>query len=93
MDNGSAAYALLNACRARVYADDDRLVSKVAVGRALLERGLGPPQPIRTAPRVQGGLANPSAQPSDPAVVAFIHRTIDLGRRISGWLVGSSPDV
>ena len=47
--NAPECYAVLNACRAQVYLEEDRIVSKVAGGLAALQRGAGPPALIRRA--------------------------------------------
>jgi Domain of unknown function (DUF4111) len=62
IEHGSEAYAVLNACRARVFLGDGRIVSKVAGGDIALARGLGPGAVIRRAlDQQQGRLA-----PRDP---------------------------
>jgi hypothetical protein len=59
--HGSAAYAILNACRALVYAADGDLVSKLSGGRQALEKGLGPAEVIARALDEQQGKLPPEA--------------------------------
>jgi Domain of unknown function (DUF4111) len=59
--HGSAAYAVLNACRGLVYAADGDLVSKLSGGRQALERGLGPAEVIARALDEQQGKLPPEA--------------------------------
>jgi hypothetical protein len=47
--NAPECYAVLNACRAQVYLEEDRIVSKVAGGLAALQSGSGPRALIRRA--------------------------------------------
>ena len=49
------AYAVLNACRALVYASDGALISKMEGGQVALDRGLGPPEIIVRALAEQRG--------------------------------------
>jgi streptomycin 3"-adenylyltransferase len=57
--NGSEAYAVLNACRALVYAADGELVSKLAGGRHGLDQGLGPAGVVARALDAQLGKIPP----------------------------------
>jgi hypothetical protein len=59
--HGSAAYAVLNACRALVYAAGGDLVSKLSGGRQALEKGLGPAEVIARALDEQQGQLPPEA--------------------------------
>jgi aminoglycoside adenylyltransferase-like protein len=47
--NAPECYAVLNACRALVYLEENRIVSKVSGGLAALRRGSGPAALIRRA--------------------------------------------
>jgi len=47
--NAPENYAVLNACRALVYLDDGRIVSKIEGGLTALNRGIGPPGVVRRA--------------------------------------------
>lgn len=49
LENATESYAVLNACRALVYLEQDKIVSKVAGGEAALGRGLGPGGLLRRA--------------------------------------------
>ena len=53
--HGTEAYAVLNACRAQVFASDGALVSKTEGGRIALARGLGPSEVIVRALSEQRG--------------------------------------
>src|SRR5262249_60157064 len=53
--NAPECYAVLNACRALVYLEEDRIVSKVAGGLAALQRGSGRAAMIRRALDQQQG--------------------------------------
>src|SRR6266704_1248650 len=77
--NAPECYAVLNACRALVYLDEDRIVSKVAGGLAALERGSGPPGLVRRALDEQRGRA--PEQPPGPDAAAFV-------RQVSAALTG-----
>lgn len=59
--HGSKAYAVLNACRALVYAADGSLVSKLSGGRLALDQGLGPADVIARALDEQEGRISPTA--------------------------------
>jgi Domain of unknown function (DUF4111) len=59
IEHATEAYAVLNACRARVFLADGQIVSKVAGGRIALARGLGPPAVIGRALDQQQGQAPP----------------------------------
>jgi hypothetical protein len=67
IEYGSEAYAVLNACRARVFLADGRVVSKVAGGSIALAQGLGPGAIIRRALDQQQGRV-PSQDPGRDAV-------------------------
>jgi len=47
--NAPENYAVLNACRALVYLDDGRIMSKIEGGLTALNRGIGPPGVVRRA--------------------------------------------
>jgi hypothetical protein len=56
--HGSEAYAVLNACRALVYAADGHLVSKISGGRRVLDQQFGPADVIgRALDEQQGRIA------------------------------------
>jgi hypothetical protein len=61
------AYAMLNACRARIYLTDDKIVSKIAGGEAILSRGTGPVEVIERALAQQHG-SEPDQPPASDAV-------------------------
>jgi Domain of unknown function (DUF4111) len=67
IEHGGEAYAVLNACRARVFLADARVVSKVAGGRIALAQGLGPGAVIRRALDQQQGRAPPRDPGRDAA--------------------------
>jgi len=67
--NAPECYAVLNACRAQVYLEENRIVSKVAGGLAALERGSGPAALIRRALDQQQARV-PERRPG-PAAAAF----------------------
>jgi aminoglycoside adenylyltransferase-like protein len=67
--NAPECYAVLNACRARVFLDDDRIVSKVAGGLVALRRGSGPPALIKRALDQQ--LARVAERRPGPDAAAF----------------------
>lgn len=68
--HGSEAYAVLNACRALVYAADGELVSKVSGGRLALDQGLGPADVIARALDEQQGKTPAGA--IAPSAAAFV---------------------
>jgi hypothetical protein len=70
--NAPECYAVLNACRAQVYLEQDRIVSKVAGGLAALQHGSGPPALIRRALDQQQARA-PERRPG-PDAAAFASR-------------------
>jgi Domain of unknown function (DUF4111) len=67
LEHAPEPYAVLNACRARVYLSDDDIVSKVAAGEAALRRGTGPPAVIRRALDQQRGY-QPDQRPAADAI-------------------------
>jgi Domain of unknown function (DUF4111)/Nucleotidyltransferase domain len=67
IEHGGEAYAVLNACRARVFLADGRIVSKVAGGDIVLAQGLGPGAVIRRALDQQQGRAPPRDPGQDAA--------------------------
>jgi Domain of unknown function (DUF4111) len=70
--HGSAGYAVLNACRALIYAADGDLVSKLAGGRLAVDRGLGPADVITRALAEQQGTSPPD--PITDRAAAFVQR-------------------
>jgi streptomycin 3"-adenylyltransferase len=72
--NGAESYAVLNACRALVYLESRRIVSKVAGGKAALERGTGPEAQVRLALDAQYGISD-ERRPG-PDATAFVRSVI-----------------
>jgi hypothetical protein len=70
--HASEAYAVLNSCRALVYAARRELVSKVSGGRMALELGLGPPEVIARALEEQEGLKPPAAVGADASAFVLL---------------------
>jgi hypothetical protein len=70
LNNAPEPYAVLNACRALVFAADGQIVSKITGGSAALDRGLGPPAVIRRALDQQRG-SRPGQAPAADAI-AFV---------------------
>jgi streptomycin 3"-adenylyltransferase len=68
--NAPEQYAVLNACRALIYAQDGRIVSKLGGGTLALARGLGPPAIIQRGLDQQRGLLPP--QPPAADAIAFV---------------------
>jgi hypothetical protein len=66
-------YAVLNACRALVYLNEVKIVSKVAGGLAALSRGIGPPGLVRRALDQQQATAPERA--AGPDAAAFVQET------------------
>lgn len=73
--HGSQAYAVLNACRALVYATHGDLVSKLSGGRYALDKGLGPADVIARALDEQQGKIPPGA--STASATAFVRLVAD----------------
>lgn len=72
--NAPESYAVLNACRALVYLNEARIVSKVAGGLAALRSGIAPPGPVRRALGQQQ--ATMPEQAAEPDAVAFVQATV-----------------
>lgn len=53
LDQGTAAYALLNACRALRYQREGTLISKLACGEWAVLNDLGPSRSVRSALEIQ----------------------------------------
>jgi hypothetical protein len=70
LDHAPEPYAVLNACRALVFAADGQIVSKLSGGGAALDRGLGPSAVIRRALDQQRG-SRPGQAPAADAM-AFV---------------------
>jgi len=70
--NAPECYAVLNACRALVFLDEDRIVSKIAGGLTALDRGAGPAGVIRRALDQQRGRV--PERPAATDAVAFVQR-------------------
>jgi hypothetical protein len=73
--HGSQAYAVLNACRALVYATQGDLVSKLSGGRHALDKGLGPADVIARALDEQQGKIPPGAITA--SATAFVRLVAD----------------
>ncbi len=72
--NAPAAYAVLNACRALIFASRGDLVSKIAGGRIAVDSRLGPVSTISSALDQQRALSEP--RPITPEATAFVERVI-----------------
>lgn len=57
LEQGSAPYCLLNACRALLYLHERRLVAKTTGGRWAIDQGIGPSASIADALAAQAGTA------------------------------------
>lgn len=75
VEHGSEAYAVLNACRALVYATRGKIVSKIEGGRRALNEGLGPPGVVARALDEQQGMGPPKTVAADAA--AFVRLAVD----------------
>jgi streptomycin 3"-adenylyltransferase len=78
LGNAPERYAVLNACRARVYLTDGAIVSKIAGGETALQRGTGPAEVISRALAQQRGDLPDQAPVAD--AVAFVEATAALLR-------------
>jgi Domain of unknown function (DUF4111)/Nucleotidyltransferase domain len=76
--NAPERYAVLNACRARLYLTDGTFVSKIAGGEAALARGTGPAVVIDRALAAQRG-TQPDQPPAADAI-ALVEATIAMLR-------------
>ncbi len=74
MGHTSAAYAVLNACRALTFMSRGELVSKIEGGQLAVEEGLGPVEVITRALAEQRGLAEPG--PLTLEATAFVDRVV-----------------
>ena len=74
--NAPESYAVLNACRALVYLDEGRVVSKIAGGLAALHRGIGPPGLVRRALDQQQARAPERA--AGPDAIVFVRESAAL---------------
>jgi hypothetical protein len=72
--NAPEAYAVLNACRALIFANHGDLVSKIAGGQIAVEDGLGPVGVIASALDEQRALSEP--RPISPEATAFVEQVI-----------------
>ena len=71
LDHGSGAYALLNGCRARIYLEQNRIVSKILGGSLALEMSDAPIAEVRAAIAAQ---RNESPQvPIEEGGISFVH--------------------
>lgn len=71
--NAPESYAVLNACRALVYLNEGRIVSKVAGGLAALDRGIGPAGLVRRALDQQQDRVPERA--AGPDAILFVRQT------------------
>jgi len=71
--NAPENYAVLNACRALVYLNEGRIVSKIAGGLAALDRGIGPPGVVRRALDQQQARAAERA--AGPDAILFVRES------------------
>lgn len=83
------SYAVLNACRALVYLRDGGIVSKVAGGRAALDRGWGPAGTVRTALDQQ--LGRKAERPPGQDTAQFVAQTARELRDAAGAEKTSPP--
>jgi hypothetical protein len=88
--NAPESYAVLNACRAIVYLNEARLVSKVAGGLAALRRGIAPPGLVRRALDQQR--ATVPEQAAEPDAVSFVRETVAALRTAAEAPSRSSPE-
>jgi Domain of unknown function (DUF4111)/Nucleotidyltransferase domain len=84
--HGPERYAVLNACRARLYLTDGAIVSKVAGGEAALQRGAGPADVITRALAQQRD-AQPDRPPAPDAVefVVAVAAMLRSGDQNAPW--------
>jgi hypothetical protein len=84
--HGPERYAVLNACRARLYLTDGAIVSKVAGAEAALQRGAGPADVITRALAQQRG-AQPDRPPAPDAVefVLAVAAMLRIGDQNAPW--------
>ena len=85
-EHAPEAYAVLNACRALIYLTDDKIVSKIAGGEAVLRRGTGPAGVIRRALVQQRGM-EPDRPPA-PDAIGFVLVTAAALRSATGEPAG-----
>ena len=74
------------ACRALVYLNEGRIVSKIAGGLAALDRGIGPPGLIRRALDQQQGTVPERA--AGPDAIVFVRESAAL---LSAAAAGRTP--
>jgi Domain of unknown function (DUF4111) len=84
--NVPESYAVLNACRALVYLNDGRIVSKIAGGLTALDRGIGPPGLVRRALDQQQARA--PERPAGPDAIRFV---MESAAALSGAAAGRRP--
>ena len=78
IEHAPEAYAVLNACRALIYLTDDKIVSKITGGEAVLSRGTGPADVIERGLAQQRG-TEPDRPPARDAV-SFVLATAAMLR-------------
>jgi len=81
LEHALEAHAVLSACRARIYLTDDKIVSKIAGGEAMLSSGIGPAEVIRRALDQQQGTESHQSPAAD--AVDFIRVTIEALRLVN----------
>ncbi|MGH3288901.1 MAG: aminoglycoside adenylyltransferase domain-containing protein [Streptosporangiaceae bacterium] len=86
IEHAPGAYAVLNACRALIYLTDQKIVSKIAGGEAVLRRGAGPAEVIQRALGQQRG-SEPD-RPLAPDAVGFALATAAALRSAAGEPAG-----
>jgi hypothetical protein len=79
--NAAESYAVLNACRARVFLSDGAIISKIAGGSVALRRGTGPASVITRALAQQRGTQ--AGQPPAADAVEFVLATAAMLRSAS----------
>jgi len=84
--NAPESYAVLNACRALVYLNEGRIVSKVAGGLDALDRGIGPAGIVRRALDQQQARAPERA--AGPDALLFVRES---AAAISAAAAGRTP--
>ncbi len=91
LEHGTEAYAVLNACRARVFLADGQIVSKIAGGSIALDRGLGPPAALRRALQQQQGMAPTQVTGQD--AVGYVRATAAVLRSAADAAAGSAGEA
>jgi Domain of unknown function (DUF4111) len=87
--NAPECYAVLNACRAHIYLNEAKIVSKVAGGLAAFRSGIAAPGLVRRALDQQQ--ATVPERPADPDAISFVQDTAAALRAAAEALSQSSP--